>query len=364
MPAFPVATPQRTYPALVERGVLSRVGSFLPDQVSKIFIVTTRDVWEFYGEQLVSSLPRGRFYPLFFPGGEDRKRMSEVEILAERMAALGGDRLSTVIAFGGGIVNDLGGFLASIFMRGIPVIQVPTTLLAQVDAAVGGKTGANLVNGKNLVGSFHQPLAVLIDPEVLGSLPEREFRAGLYEVIKCGIIRSPELFRILADRSEAVLGHDGPTLDAIIGESVRIKAEVVTADERESDLRRILNFGHTIGHALEAATHYSHFLHGEAVAFGMKAATHLARMRDLLPMADAMMVLSTIDLYGPIPEVPGEVTPAELARLTLFDKKTLGGQVHFVLPEKIGSVRIVSGIPQEQVQAAVEAALERPAAAP
>ncbi len=362
MPAFPVETPQRSYRALVERGILSQIGSHLPSRAGQIFIVTTRDVWEFYGQQLTSSLPEGRFHPLFFPGGEDRKRLSEVEHLAERMVALGGDRSSVVIAFGGGIVNDLGGFLAAIFMRGVPVIQVPTTLLAQVDAAVGGKTGANLVNGKNLVGAFHQPLAVLIDPEVLGSLPEREYRAGLYEIIKCGIIRSPELFRTLADRSEAVLDHDGPTLDAIIAESVRIKAEVVTADEREGDLRRILNFGHTVGHALEAATNYSHFLHGEAVAFGMKAATHLARILDLLPIADAMMVLSTIDLYGPIPDVPPRVTAEELVRLTLFDKKTVGGQVHFVLPDKIGSVRILAGIPQERVMAAVAAALDNSSA--
>jgi 3-dehydroquinate synthase len=358
MPAFAVETPQRAYEAFVERGVLSRAGGFIPSHAGKIFIVTTRDVWEFYGRPLVESLDGRQHFPLFFPGGEDRKRLSEVEILAEKMVSLGADRSSVVVAFGGGIVNDLGGFLASIFMRGIPVVQIPTTLLAQVDAAVGGKTGANLVNGKNLIGAFHQPLAVLIDPDVLGSLPEREFRAGLYEVIKCGIIRSPQLFRVMADRSDFVLGHDRDTLDYIVGESVRIKAEVVTADEREGDLRRILNFGHTIGHALEAATGYSHFLHGEAVAFGMRAATHLARFLGLISFPTAASIQSTVELYGPIPDIPDDVSPERLLRLTAHDKKTVKGKVHFVLPDAIGSTRIVSGVEDHIVLAAIEAAFD------
>lgn len=357
MPAFAVETPQRSYSALVERGLLNRVSDFVPASAGKLFIVTTRDVWEFYGSQLIGSFRDRECHVLFFPGGEDRKRLSEVEILAEQMISLGGDRSSLVIAFGGGIVNDLGGFLAAIFMRGIPVLQIPTTLLAQVDAAVGGKTGANLVSGKNLIGSFHQPLAVLIDPEVLGSLPEREFRAGLYEIVKCGIIRSPELFRVLADESDKVLGHDPKTLDFIISESVRIKAEVVTADEREGDLRRILNFGHTVGHTLEAETAYSHFLHGEAVAFGMRAATHLARILEMIPMPIAMSILSTIDLYGPIPDMPANVVAENLLRRTLSDKKTVKGAVHFVLPDAIGSVQIRSRIDDAKVLAAIEAAM-------
>src|SRR5262249_27508950 len=172
------------------------------------------------------------------------------------MVQRGADRTSMIIAFGGGIVNDMGGFLAAIFMRGIPVVQIPTTLLAQVDAAVGGKTGVNLVSGKNLIGSFHQPAAVLIDPAVLATLPDREYRAGLYEIIKTGVIRSFPLFAFLAGHRDAVLSREPAAVDYIIAESVRIKAEVVTADEREGDLRRILNFGHTFGHALEAETGY------------------------------------------------------------------------------------------------------------
>ena len=190
-------------------------------------------------------------------------------------------------------------------MRGIPVIQVPTTLLAQVDAAVGGKTGVNLVSGKNLLGSFHQPLAVLIDPDVLRTLPAREYRAGLYEIIKCGVIRDAELFGVMDQCAPAVLAQEPATLERIIAAAVRIKAEVVTADEREGDLRRILNFGHTFGHALEAETRYERFLHGEAVAWGMRAATILAEKTGRLGASDAAAIHSVIAKYGPIPSLDG-----------------------------------------------------------
>jgi len=309
-----------------------------------------------HGEQLAQALSGRLRKTLFFPGGEELKRIAEVETLAEQMMEHGGDRSSLVIAFGGGIVNDVAGFLAAIFMRGVPVLQIPTTLLAQVDAAVGGKTGVNLVSGKNLVGSFHQPLAVLIDPEVLKTLPEREYRAGLFEIIKCGVIRSPRLFDLLMDRRRDVLAQDPAVVDEIIGESVRIKAEVVSADEKEGDLRRILNFGHTIGHALEAETAYARFLHGEAVAFGMNAATHLARIAGVLAEPDSNRILNCVGMYGPIPPLSG-INASNLVSRVSADKKTIQGKVHFVLPEKIGTVRILSGLPMAQVLEATEAAL-------
>jgi 3-dehydroquinate synthase len=293
---------------------------------------------------------------LFLPPGEARKRLSELETLAERMLCGGGDRSSVVVAFGGGIVNDVGGFLAAIFMRGVPVIQVPTTLLAQVDAAVGGKTGVNLVPGKNLIGSFHQPLVVLIDPDVLGTLPEREYRAGLYEIIKCGVIRDADLFQVLDQSVERVLAQEPATVERIIAAAVRIKAEVVTADEREGGLRRILNFGHTVGHALEAETQYSRFLHGEAVAFGMRAATTLAERTGNLGSFDAVTIQDVITKYGPIPSLVGVTAPRLAARLAA-DKKTIQGTVHFVLPVKIGDVRIASGIDERLVLESIEAAL-------
>jgi 3-dehydroquinate synthase len=241
-------------------------------------------------------------------------------------------------------------------MRGVPVIQVPTTLLAQVDAAVGGKTGVNLVSGKNLIGSFHQPLVVLIDPDVLGTLPEREYRAGLYEIIKCGVIRDADLFQVLDQSVERVLAQEPATVERIIAAAVRIKAEVVTADEREGGLRRILNFGHTVGHALEAETQYSRFLHGEAVAFGMRAATTLAERTGNLGSFDAVTIQDVITKYGPIPSLVGVTAPRLAARLAA-DKKTIQGTVHFVLPVKIGDVRIASGIDERLVLESIEAAL-------
>src|SRR5215472_5254422 len=301
MPTYRVETPQRVYPAIVERGVIGQAAQYIPPKTGKVFVVTTQDVWRHAGDPLQRALAGRDFEVLHLPGGEDQKRLAPVEHLAEDMVQRGADRTSMVIAYGGGIVNDMGGFLAAIFMRGIPVLQIPTTLLAQVDAAIGGKTGVNLVSGKNLIGAFHQPLAVLTDPAILETLPDREYRAGLYEIIKAGIIRSQPLFDFLTQRSRDVLARDADAVDHIIAESVKIKAEVVTADEREGDLRRILNFGHTFGHALEAETAYTRFLHGEAVSWGMRAATHLARMTAHVSSEDAVDILETIRLYGPIP---------------------------------------------------------------
>mgnify|MGYP002395650681 CR=1 FL=1 len=354
MPTFAVATPQRSYDAVVERGVLARTTEFVPPRAGRLFVLTTEEVWGLHGVRLRT----GRDPEvLFFPGGEERKRLAVIEALAEEMVARGGDRTSLLIAFGGGIVNDVGGFLAAIFMRGIPVIQAPTTLLAQVDAGVGGKTGVNLVAGKNLVGAFHQPLAVLIDPAVLETLPEREYRAGLFEVLKCGIIRSPALFSLLVERRERVLARAPEVVEEMIAESVRIKAEVVSADERESDLRRILNFGHTIGHALEAETGYARYLHGEAVGFGMRAAVYLAERAGCLPALEAVRIRRALDLYGPLPPLEGVTAEALVARLR-SDKKTVQGRVHFVLPECVGQVRILSGLDDSLVRAAIEDALK------
>ncbi len=350
MPSFRVQTPQRSYDAIVERGVLRRIQDFLPSKSGKAFVITTRDVWDLHGASF-AQIPHN---VIFFPGGEARKRLSEVEAMAEQMLAAGADRSSIVIAFGGGIVNDTGGFLAAIFMRGVPVIQIPTTLLAQVDAAVGGKTGVNLVSGKNLLGSFHQPLAVLIDPDVLKTLPEREYRAGLYEIIKCGVIRDAHLFHLLDTDIAKVLAREPAIVEGIIADAVRIKAEVVSNDEREGGLRRILNFGHTVGHALEAETEYSRFLHGEAVAFGMCAATVLAqRVTGLKEAADINRVIAS---YGPIPSLNG-ISAANLAKRLVNDKKTIQGNVHFVLPTKIGEVTVVSGIDERVVLESIEAVL-------
>jgi 3-dehydroquinate synthase len=359
MPSFRVETPQRNYDAIVARGSLTRVAEFLPSGSGKAFVVTTADVWDLHGATL--GLGAHPHHVLRFPGGEPAKRLAQVEALAEQMVEAGADRSSIVIAFGGGIVGDVAGFLAAIFMRGIPVIQVPTTLLAQVDAAVGGKTGVNLVSGKNLLGSFHQPLAVLIDPDVLRTLPEREYRAGLYEIVKCGVIRDATLFDVLDRCAPAVLSLEPATVERIIASAVSIKAEVVTADEREGSLRRILNFGHTFGHALEAETRYERFLHGEAVAWGMRAATILAEKTGRLSAADAAAILRVIAKYGPIPPLNGIDAPRLVARLR-SDKKTIQGKVHFVLPVKIGEVAVVSAIDDRLVLESIQTAVADEAA--
>ena len=357
MPRFLVETPPKPYPAVVSRGVSRTLADYVPEKAGKLFIVTTKDVWDLHGDRVRAALGSRAAEVLFFPGGEERKRMASVEALAEEMATRGADRSSLVVAFGGGIVGDLGGFLAAIFMRGIPVIQIPTTLLAQVDAAVGGKTGANLVAGKNLIGAFHQPLAVLIDPDVLATLPAREYRAGLYEVLKCGIISSPRLFERMANETDKVLAMDGAVVEDIIAESVRIKAEVVSADEKEGGLRRILNYGHTIGHALEAETQYRKLLHGEAVAFGMRAVGNLGRLLGSCTADDCSRMTAAIDALGAIPRLNGIQAEALVARLG-SDKKTIQGNVHFVLPVKIGEVAVRSGIDEAIVLEATRQALE------
>ncbi len=353
MARYTVTTPGRQYDAIIERGVLDRIPEWIPKKSGKVFIVTTRDVWNLHGARLEALAAT----PLFFPGGESRKRLSEVEALADQMAEAGADRSSLVIGFGGGIVTDLAGFLAASFMRGVPVIQVPTTLLAQVDAAVGGKTGVNLVSGKNLFGAFHQPLVVLIDPAVTRTLPAREYRAGLYEIIKCGVIRDPALFDLCETQAAGILKQDEALVDRVVADAVRIKCEVVTADEREGDLRRILNFGHTIGHALESETGYSRFLHGEAVAFGMHAATEVAVRVGVLDRACGDRIRSVVGAYGEIPSVAG-IAAENLVARTRGDKKTVQGRVHYVLPVEIGQVKVMADVPDDLVLDAVRTVLQ------
>ena len=237
-------------------------------------------------------------------------------------------------------------------MRGIALVQIPTTVLAQVDASIGGKTAVNLRAGKNLVGTFHHPRVVLIDPAVLATLPDREFRAGLYEALKCGVIGKPELFRALENVDVRKLRRDPARLEWIIAESVRLKAEVVSSDERENGLRRVLNLGHTIGHALEAQNQYRHFLHGEAVAWGMIASANIARAVDRIDQASASRITDAVRALGPLPKV--QARSRDILRLLKSDKKTRNGVVHFVLPREIGKVEIANDVPEQVVIEAVD----------
>jgi 3-dehydroquinate synthase len=347
----------RAYDVLLERGLLRRSGAVLAPLLGKgrrCFVVTVSPVHKLWGEKLHGSLTRAGLRPEFLEmgDGEPNKNFHTLETLAERMVALGADRNSAVIALGGGVVGDVAGFLAASYMRGIDFVQIPTTLLAQVDASVGGKTGVNLRAGKNLAGAFHQPLAVLIDSEVLATLPDREFRAGLYESVKCGVIGDAGLFKFMQANHAAVLRRDGAALDRVIAASVKLKAKVVSEDEREGGVRRNLNFGHTVGHALEAETRYRQFLHGEAVAWGMIAATYIAGAVGMLKAVDVERVTRAVLSLGKLPRV--NVSAKKIVTRLVSDKKTRAGNVHFILPKKIGAVEVVAGIPDEVVLEAVE----------
>src|SRR3954470_18126376 len=352
MPVFDVKTSHCSYANVIERGVSGRIREYLPQRRGKLFVLTTDDVWRLHGNVISRQFQPGEFEVLRFEGGESNKRIVNLERLAEEMSERGADRTSIVIGFGGGIVTDMGGFLAAIFMRGLPVLQIPTTLLAQVDAATGGKTGVNLRSGKNLIGSFHQPLAVLIDPALLSTLPKREYRAGLFEILKCGVIRDPKIFWQFARRRSDILAMHPELVDSLVAAAVRVKVDVVSADEKEGDLRRILNFGHTVGHAIEAETEYKRLLHGEAIAWGMIAAAELSFLAGLLSKEDCSRIEQTIRSYGPIPPI-SDLEPDKLIARMARDKKTLGGKIHFVLATGIGAVRIVSDVDPSHVKQAI-----------
>ncbi len=337
-----------------------RICTLTQNSSPRLFVVTSPEIWQLWSESVLASFPHDRKPAvLFLPAGEAHKRLGAVEELTEQLACAGADRDSVLLAVGGGVIGDITGFVAAIYMRGIRYFQIPTTLLAQVDSSVGGKTGVNLRAGKNLLGSFHHPLAVLADVSTLRTLPARELRAGLQESIKAGVIRSPRLFRYLEANAPILLDkeslqHESAILRVVVA-SVRVKAEVVAADERESGLRMILNFGHTLGHAIEAATEYKTLLHGEAVAWGSIAAVHLALARGALTKKDARRIEQTILQYGPLPRFTG--TAQQLVRLTASDKKTRSGTRSFVLPTAIGKVEIVRDITNDELLAAAESML-------
>lgn len=318
----------RPYDVLIEHGLLERTGRHLESLLgrrARCFVVTTSAVRRRWGRELEASLKRAGLEAVMLEmgDGERYKTLATVEMLAGKFVQRGADRRSVALAFGGGVVGDVTGFLASVYMRGLDCVQIPTTFLAQVDAAIGGKTGVNLRAGKNLLGSFHQPQAVLVDPAVLATLPEREYRSGLYEALKCGVIRSPRLFEFMERERKRILEREPKALEWLIAECVQVKAEVVGADERERGLRRILNFGHTVGHALEAETRYRRFRHGEAVAWGMVAACRMAVALDRLDPTTAEQITSTVLAYGPLPAV-GVRSRAIVRRLSA-DKKTVDG---------------------------------------
>jgi 3-dehydroquinate synthase len=313
---------------------------------AKRYIIVADDhVADLFGAQLQESITAAGLDCdlITFPRGEASKHLGTVAELASRLAQLGVDRKDALIALGGGVTGDITGFLAASYMRGIPFIQVPTTLLAQVDSSVGGKTGVDIPEGKNLIGAFYQPKCVYIDSLLLKSLPPKELLNGLAEVIKYGVIWDSDFFAYLSENRGAILALDLPVLEKVIARCCAIKAEVVAADERESDLRRILNYGHTIGHAVEAASGYS-LDHGLAVAIGMVAVNELAVGKGLISRETADRVRELIAAYGLPVDIPVEYDCRQIKDYLKTDKKTIGGRIFFVLPTEIGKVVVTDDV--------------------
>ncbi len=337
----------RSYSIRIERGLLKTIGADICSKnIAKRFCIISDDqVAGLYGDQLRQSLSESGLVAelLTFPRGEVSKSLETLGSLASRLARKGYDRGDALIALGGGVAGDITGFLASIYMRGIPFIQVPTTLLAQVDSSVGGKTGVDIPEGKNLIGAFYQPEAVYIDPDVLSTLPEQELLGGLAEVIKYGIIWDRTFFDFLTEKRVEILSLDDSAVLPLLARCCQIKAQVVEQDEREGGLRRILNFGHTMGHAVEAASNFT-LIHGLAIAIGMRAASDLAVLGKYCAPEDAVAIRRLLEDFGLPVEIPPGLDRSVIRRFLLTDKKTVGGRVFFVLPQKIGRVIITDKV--------------------
>jgi 3-dehydroquinate synthase len=361
-----VTTASAAYSVTIAPGLLRtlypRLRKLTPAKTPSLFVITSPAIWALWHEAFLASFPKSEAQQptvLFLPSGESHKRLATVESLAQQLALAGADRDSILLAFGGGVIGDVTGFLAAIYMRGIRYVGLPTTLLAQVDSSLGGKTGVNLLAGKNLIGAFHHPLAVFSDIDLLRTLPAAELRAGLQEAIKSAIIRDPALFRFMEKNGDAILSGDPAALQKVVTASVRVKAEVVSQDEKESGLRMVLNFGHTIGHAIEAATHYRKLLHGEAVAWGSIAALHLSLNRALITPEEFARMANLILRYGPIPPFKIAATPqasaARLVALTSADKKKRSGRRAFVLATAIGRTEVAHNVTDAELLAATQA---------
>jgi 3-dehydroquinate synthase len=334
------------YAVVCGAGVLRAAGKEIASlgDFTSVHVISSPRVWQSLGKTTLRGLGAGLRPRLhLFNDGETSKNLRSVEQIARSLTRAGSDRRALLVAVGGGVVGDVAGFVAASFLRGVALVHVPTTLVAQTDSAIGGKTGVNLPEGKNLVGAFYPPRLVLTDPEMLRTLPIRELRGGMAEVIKYGITSDAGLFASLERNLEKALARDPEILSHLITRSVEIKASVVSKDERESGPREILNFGHTFGHALESVTRYSRFRHGEAVAWGMMAAALLGHEVDLTPAEDASRIVALVRRLGTLPPWP-RVSSAKLLEAMRSDKKSRGGRLRFVLSPKIGTAVSRDGI--------------------
>lgn len=342
----------RSYNICIGSGILPELGGRYLKTLpvgKKVLVITNPKVRRLYG-QIVKECLSGAGYAVLvgeMGDGEKYKTMATAERLYDLAYASGIDRLSPVVALGGGVVGDTAGFVAATYLRGVPLIQVPTTLLAQVDSSVGGKVAVNHPRGKNIIGVFYQPRLVLADVNLLKTLPPRELRSGLAEVIKYGVIWSEEFFSWLEENIEALLAGEAGSLVHVVRESCRIKAKVVEADETEGGLRAILNYGHTAGHAVEALTGYKKYTHGEAVGIGMVVAARLARSLDLLDFSELSRIEALVRRVGLPHELPENLLVEDLVESFSHDKKVAGGKLTFVLPGRIGKVDIKKDLTRE-----------------
>ena len=346
-----------SYPIVVGTGLLGQIGQHLTPHTksNKVLIVSDTFVQERYMSIVQQSLEDAGFdaRTIEVPTGEESKSLAQFSRIQDSLVAHQLDRGSTVIALGGGVIGDLAGFAAAVYMRGIPYVQIPTTLQAQVDASVGGKTAINHPKGKNLIGAFHQPKLVLIDVGTLETLPQRDIRAGLIEVIKMGVIRDKPLFEMVEENLDAILNLGRATLSEMIASACINKAEIVAKDEKESGLRMVLNYGHTFGHALEAVTHYNRYRHGEAVSIGMNCAAQLATNLGMLSETDFQRQRILLERANLPIAFPPDIAPEALCDAMYLDKKTLGGKLRLILPTRIGEVVIRDDIDDQDVLEAI-----------
>ena len=351
-----VNLPENSYQIRITPGGLGQLGKRISELNlgKKVLLVSNPEIFDYYGEIAVKSLHSAGFevFTHLIPAGEPHKTLESIKQVYDTALLSHLERSSTMIALGGGVIGDMTGFAAATWLRGINFVQVPTSLLAMVDASIGGKTGVNHPQGKNLIGAFHQPKLVLIDPEVLKTLPEREFRAGMAEVIKYGIIWDADLFDQLqkSDRLDSFTSISKELLQTILTRSCQAKAEVVSKDEKEAGLRAILNYGHTVGHAVESLTGYSLVNHGEAVAIGMVIAGKIAVKMNLWDSESAKRQDELISKAGLPTKLPANLDPEAIIETLKSDKKVKAGKVRFILPTKIGNVTITDRVSAEIIR--------------
>ena len=338
------------YPVYIGQGLLGNASVWARHLQGRVLVVTDQTVAGHHLGQLKPALDCVEHKRrVILPEGEEQKNLASWQRLLDELVSLGAQRDATVVAFGGGVIGDMAGFAAASYMRGIKVLQVPTTLLAQVDAAIGGKTGVNLAAGKNLVGAFHAPTAVIVDVDTLATLGERDYRAGLAEVVKYGAIREEPFLGWLEQKADALNARLPDALMQAIYRSVASKAEVVAADERESGQRALLNFGHTFGHALETATGYQRYRHGEAVAIGMCLAARLSEILGMAPMGVADRLTALLNRLELPTQLPDDLDPEHLLKLMRLDKKNAADQIKLVLLEDMGRA-VVRGCPSDDIR--------------